>query len=76
MRRKCISVYVVNNNNTLKSRMEEHFRDVAQKVQYNKKLDNFSDNFAQHFDQKTDSTTVSWNNEIRNPLYSKTYWVY
>ena len=51
---------MVNNHNNLKRRMEEHFRDVAQKVQYNKKPGNFSDNFAQHFDQKTDSTTVSW----------------
>ena len=33
---KCLSVYVVSTQNTLKNRMEKHFQYLAQKVQYNK----------------------------------------
>ena len=32
--------------------MGQHFQDVSQKLQYNKKLDTFADHFTQHFDQK------------------------
>ena len=32
--------------------MEQHFQDVAQKVQHNKNSDTFEAHFNQHFDQK------------------------
>ena len=32
--------------------MEQHFQDVAQKVQHDKKYDTFAAHYAQHFDQK------------------------
>ena len=32
--------------------MEQHFQDVAQKVQHDKNLETFAAHFAQHFDQK------------------------
>ena len=32
--------------------MEQHFQDVAQKVQYDKNSDTFAAHFAHHFDQK------------------------
>ena len=34
--RQCISFYVGKTQNTLKNRMEQHFQDVTQKVQYDK----------------------------------------
>ena len=36
----------------LKNRMEQHFQDVAQKLQYDKDSETFVAHFAQHFDQK------------------------
>ena len=41
-----LSDYLVNTQNTLKKRMEQHFQDVAQKVQCDKKLDNFLAHFT------------------------------
>ena len=40
-----------NTQNTLKKRMEQHFQDVAQKVQHDKNPDTFAALFAQHYDQ-------------------------
>ena len=33
-------------------KMEQHFQDMAQKVQHDKKSDTFAPHFAQNFDQK------------------------
>ena len=35
--------------------MEQHFQDVAQKVQNDKNSDTFAAHFAQHFDQNSTS---------------------
>ena len=43
---------MLNTKNTLKNRMEKHFQDVDQKVQYDKNSDNFAAYFDHHFDQK------------------------
>ena len=48
----CGDFYVVNTQNTLKKRMEQHFQDVAQKVANNKSSDSFAAHFAKHFTQK------------------------
>ena len=49
--RLCISVYVLNTQNTLKNRLEQNFQDVAQKVQLDKNLDTSAAHSAQNFDQ-------------------------
>ena len=36
----------------LKKRTEQHFQDIAQRVQHDKNSDTFAANFAQHFDPK------------------------
>ena len=43
---------------TLKKRVEQHFKDVAQEVQYNKNLDTFSAHFVQNFDKKWPHNSV------------------
>ena len=48
----CVSVYVGNTQITLKKIMDQHFQDVAQKVQHDKKYDTFAAHYAQHFGQK------------------------
>ena len=50
--RLCISVYVGNTKNTPKKRMQQHFQDVAQKLQHDENLYTFVAHFAQYFDQK------------------------
>ena len=50
--KKCLSVYVGNTQNTPQKRMEQHFQDMAQKVQHHKNSDTFVAHFVQHFDQK------------------------
>ena len=44
-------MYVKNTQDTQKKK-EQHFQDVAQKVQYDKCFDTFAAHFAHHFDQK------------------------
>ena len=46
-----ILVYVGNTQNNIKM-IEQHFQDVAQKVQHNENLDTFATHFAQYFNQK------------------------
>ena len=43
-----LSVYVGKNQNTLKNRIKEHFQDVSQKAQHDKKSDTFAANLDQH----------------------------
>ena len=50
--RKYLSVYVGNTEKKFKKRMEQHFQDVAQKVQCNKNSDTFADHFIHYFDEK------------------------
>ena len=47
-----ISVHVETTQDTIKNRIEQHFQDLAQKLQYDKNSDNFVAHLAQHFDQK------------------------
>ena len=44
--------YVGNTQNTLLKRMEQHFKDVAQKVTNDKNFESFADHFAKNFTQK------------------------
>ena len=53
--------------------MEQHFQDVAQNIQY-EKFKYLCSSFCSTFRPKTYPTTVSWNNEIINPLYGTPYW--
>ena len=48
----CGDFYVINTQNTLKTIMEQHFQDVAQKFANNKNSDSFTAHFAKHFAQK------------------------
>ena len=50
--KKFLSVYEGNTQNTFKKRMEQHFQDIAQKVQHDKNSDTFAAHFATHSDQK------------------------
>ena len=50
--RLCLIVYMVNTQNSLKNKMEEHFQEVAQRVHHDKNSDTFVAHYAQPFDQK------------------------
>ena len=67
------SIDIGNIQKTLNKITEQHFQDVAQKVQCNKKLDSF----AAHFDRyltNNKSTTIFHNNLFWYTLYGKLYW--
>ena len=53
--------------------MEQNFQNVAQKVQYDKRLDTFVDKVSHIFNKK--SATVLYNYEIWDFLYGETYQV-
>ena len=47
----CILVYVGNTQNNIKI-MEQHFQDVAQKIQHDENSDTFAAHFSQYLNQK------------------------
>ena len=53
-----ISVYVVNTQDTLKKRMEQHLQDVAQKVKHDKNSDTFAAHLAQHLTKNQPHNSV------------------
>ena len=63
-----MSVHVENPQNSLKNRMEQHFQDVDQKVQYNKNPDTFAAYLSHYLDQnQTHNSVVKYQNTKSSP---------
>ena len=67
----CDMVYIGNTQNSLKTRMSQHFQDVRKLVRLDQSSDSFADHFAQHFEPGRDDVTAG---KVREICQSRVLW--